>query len=83
MRSSLSALQTAPVRHVFQNILDKKCKTVSLLTIHFLFPHLKEAMKKTFADHRVLLVKKKVWLAALKRLYPALFTEEEVSSGRR
>ena len=39
-------------------------------------------MKKTFAGRRVLLVKKKVGLAALKRLCPALFTEEEVSAGR-
>ena len=37
-------------------------------------------MESTFADRRVLVIKKSVGLASLKRLYPALFTEEQVSS---
>ena len=47
----------------------------------FVVCQLKEAMDKTFADRRQLIVKRKIGLAALKRVYPALFNEVEVSSG--
>ena len=36
-------------------------------------------MAKTFADRRILVVKKGTTISKLKKLYPALFTEMEVS----